>query len=152
MLSNAYVILRPFFRQRATPVSQDPLDAENWEFGKPTALRGPRCVLNRSCTDISTAEFPGIVKMEKGFSGPRPTPASHPHLNLEETMTSVPKVKPGDMVFWHCVRAPVSSMCAMLTPCYIAGRDSLCREGAHGQRRLGRYAFILFYSQVMMEF
>ena len=34
--------------------------------------------------------------------GPRLTPYTHPHLQLEETMTSVPKVNPGDMVFWHC--------------------------------------------------
>ena len=39
-----------------------------------------------------------------GYTGPRPTPKLHPHLRLEETMTSVPKVVPGDMVFWHCVR------------------------------------------------
>ncbi len=31
-----------------------------------------------------------------------PTPLTHPHLFLEKTMTSVPKVKPGDAVFWHC--------------------------------------------------
>lgn len=27
--------------------------------------------------------------------------ATHPHLELDRTMTSVPKVFPGDMVFWH---------------------------------------------------
>jgi hypothetical protein len=27
----------------------------------------------------------------------------HPHLKLDKTMTSVPAVSPGDMVFWHCV-------------------------------------------------
>lgn len=46
--------------------------------------------------------------MEDGFSGPRPTPQQHPHLRLEQTMTSVPKVNPGDMVFWHCVCFPSS--------------------------------------------
>jgi hypothetical protein len=31
-----------------------------------------------------------------------PTNSTHPHLELGKTMTSVPKVYPGDMVFWHC--------------------------------------------------
>jgi hypothetical protein len=41
----------------------------------------------------------------------------HPHLRLDKTMTSVPKVNPGDMVFWHCVskisssRLPTSFLC-----------------------------------------
>ena len=33
-LSNAYIILRPFFRRKAQPVSDDELDPENWEFGQ----------------------------------------------------------------------------------------------------------------------
>ncbi|KAI0316742.1 hypothetical protein OF83DRAFT_1059849 [Amylostereum chailletii] len=86
LLSNAYTILRPFFRAKATPVSEDLLAPENWEY------------------DVSVPEFPGIYTMpdKKSYTGPRPTPESHPHLRLEETMTSVPLVKPGDMVFWHC--------------------------------------------------
>ena len=39
---------------------------------------------------------------EDGFFGPRLTDDSHPHMLLEKNMTSVPPVKPGDMVFWHC--------------------------------------------------
>ena len=31
--SNAYMILRPFFRPIASPVSQDALDPKNWEYG-----------------------------------------------------------------------------------------------------------------------
>lgn len=34
MLSNAYLILRPFFRAKESPVSDDPLDPANWELGK----------------------------------------------------------------------------------------------------------------------
>ncbi|ETW82782.1 hypothetical protein HETIRDRAFT_315342 [Heterobasidion irregulare TC 32-1] len=82
--SNAYMILRPFFRPIASPVSQDALDPKNWEY------------------DISTPDFPGIFKRDGGFTGPRPNPESHPHFRLEDTMTPVPKVYPGDMVFWHC--------------------------------------------------
>ncbi|KZT20479.1 DUF1479-domain-containing protein [Neolentinus lepideus HHB14362 ss-1] len=84
ILSNAYTILRPFFRPKAGEVDGNPLDAENWEF------------------DISTPEFPGIYARDSGFVGPRPNPISHPHMKLEKTMVSVPKVYPGDMVFWHC--------------------------------------------------
>ncbi|THH13880.1 hypothetical protein EW146_g6392 [Bondarzewia mesenterica] len=85
--SNAYTILRPFFRPVASPISQDPLDPRNWEYEN---------------EDISTPDFPGIYKHDVGFIGPRPTTESHPHMKLDETMTSVPKVYPGDMVFWHC--------------------------------------------------
>lgn len=64
--------------------------------------------------DISTADFPGIIPVGCGYSGPRPTPQLHPHLRLEETMTSIPKVFPGDMVFWHCVSAATSKFSRLL--------------------------------------
>ncbi|KAL4062880.1 hypothetical protein J3A83DRAFT_4107876 [Scleroderma citrinum] len=85
-ISNAYIILRPFFRPRPT-VRLDALtvfDPKNWEL------------------DTSTPDFPGIERCGTGFIGPQPTPVLHPHLRLKETMTSMPKVYPGDMVFWHC--------------------------------------------------
>ncbi|THV05658.1 DUF1479-domain-containing protein [Dendrothele bispora CBS 962.96] len=84
LLSNAYLILRPFFRPLVPVDSKDIMNHQNWEF------------------DISSPEFPGIVLRDDGFSGPRPTPELHPHMLLEKTMTSVPKVMPGDAVFWHC--------------------------------------------------
>lgn len=52
--------------------------------------------------DISYADFPGIIPHDGGFIGPRPTTEMHPHMMLDKTMTSVPKVFPGDTVFWHC--------------------------------------------------
>ena len=54
--------------------------------------------------DISDHDFPGIYSIGEGFVGPRPTTKSHPHFKLDETIVSVPKVYPGDMVYWHCVR------------------------------------------------
>ncbi|KAJ3827220.1 hypothetical protein EV361DRAFT_167826 [Lentinula raphanica] len=84
VLSNAYIILRPFFRPLVPIDSKDILDVKNWAY------------------DISYADFPGILPRDGGFTGPRPTPETHPHLMLEKTMTSVPKVMPGDAVFWHC--------------------------------------------------
>ncbi|KAJ7760633.1 hypothetical protein DFH07DRAFT_816198 [Mycena maculata] len=86
LLSNAYIILRPFFRPLVPANSKDILDAKNWEF------------------DISTPDFPGIFQRENenGYAGPRPTNELHPHFLLDATMTSVPAVNPGDTVFWHC--------------------------------------------------
>ena len=35
LLSNAYIILRPFFRPVASGIdSQNPLDPQNWEYGE----------------------------------------------------------------------------------------------------------------------
>ncbi|KAF7330194.1 DUF1479-domain-containing protein [Mycena venus] len=84
LLSNAYIILRPFFRPLVPLDSKEILDAKNWAF------------------DISTPDFPGIFPRDSGFGGPHPTTELHPHLCLDATMTSVPAVNPGDTVFWHC--------------------------------------------------
>ena len=34
LLSNAYIILRPFFRLVASSDFQNPMDPRNWEYGK----------------------------------------------------------------------------------------------------------------------
>lgn len=83
-LSNAYTILRPFFRPTVPLDSEDILDPKNWMF------------------DISTPDFPGIQPCDSGWVGQQPTPDLHPHLRLEDTMISVPKFNPGDMIFWQC--------------------------------------------------
>ncbi|KAI0084900.1 DUF1479-domain-containing protein [Irpex rosettiformis] len=82
-LSNAYLILRPFFKPIAEAVT-DVFSPAFWKF------------------DISDADFPGIYAQGDLFLGPAPNPFTHPHLQLEKTMISVPTVRPGDMVFWHC--------------------------------------------------
>jgi len=83
-LSNAYLIMRPFFRPKEKQVTEEPLDAENWEL------------------DTTSPEFPGIFATPSSYRGPRLLPPSHPHMQLPITMTSCPHVNPGDMVFWHC--------------------------------------------------
>ncbi|KAI0076163.1 DUF1479-domain-containing protein [Panus rudis PR-1116 ss-1] len=83
-LSNAYIILRPFFSPKLAESDPGYLEPENWQY------------------DISYHDFPGIYSVGTGFTGPRPNAQSHPHLKLDETMISVPKVYPGDTVFWHC--------------------------------------------------
>ena len=49
-------------------------------------------------------DFPGVSHniMEGGYFTLLLTPESHPHLRLDDCMVSVPKVNPGDTVFWHC--------------------------------------------------
>jgi hypothetical protein len=66
---------------------------------QPTSYKS---VFKLSGSDISTSEFPGIFPSHGGFVGPMPTSNLHPHLRLKQSMTSVPKVYPGDAVFWHC--------------------------------------------------
>ncbi|KAF7987013.1 hypothetical protein HWV62_109 [Athelia sp. TMB] len=83
VLSNAYLILRPFFRP-ASPALAQSMDAKDWVF------------------DTSDSDWPAIVPGEVGFLGPYPTAKLHPHLRLDGAMTSIPTVRPGDMVFWHC--------------------------------------------------
>ncbi|KAJ8469327.1 hypothetical protein ONZ45_g16928 [Pleurotus djamor] len=84
LMSNAYIILRPFFRPKLPPDSAGFLEPENWEF------------------DISSPKFPGVYPRDGGFGGPQPTMQLHPHLNLDDTMISMPAVRPGDTVYWHC--------------------------------------------------
>lgn len=82
--STAYIILRPFF----TPISplssfsnpSEYLSPENWTF------------------DGESRKFPGC---SLGHNIEL-SPATHPHLELEKTMVSIPEVRPGDMVLWHC--------------------------------------------------
>ena len=48
--------------------------------------------------DTSTSEFPGCsLGHNLELSA-----LTHPHLDLSQTMTSIPSVEPGDMVLWHC--------------------------------------------------
>lgn len=85
----AYIIMRPFFQAR-TPLSEHYCDEEeakekylapsNWHF------------------DGSSSRFPGCsVGHNLELS-----PLTHPHLKLDKTMVSLPKVSPGDLVLWHC--------------------------------------------------
>jgi len=90
LLSNAYIFLRPFFSP-IKPASEfqdreEFLASENWRF------------------DSSNSQFPGIsmVGDRMMFSGQVLDSETHPHIRVDTTMVSVPKVNPGDMVFWHC--------------------------------------------------
>lgn len=82
--STAYIILRPFFTHLSPPTSfksqSEYLDPSNWTFD-PTSRKFPGCSLGHN------------IELD---------PATHPHLELEKTMVSIPEVNPGDMVLWHC--------------------------------------------------
>ncbi|PWZ00528.1 DUF1479-domain-containing protein [Testicularia cyperi] len=82
--STAYIVLRPFFSPRKSRTecasTSEFLDASNWVFDG-TSKKFPGCSLGHN------------IELDD---------ATHPHLELAETMTSVPQVGPGDMVLWHC--------------------------------------------------
>lgn len=74
--SIAYVLLRPFFTPPSNP--DDIMKAEKWEFDE-------------------TGWFPGTTKP----NSQRLSRASHPHLRLEHCLVHMPKLGPGDSVWWH---------------------------------------------------
>lgn len=61
-------------------------------------------LLLRPFFDLDTGE----LNLDSSFpnsalgAGQEYNPITHPHLELESTMVSVPKVEPGDFVAWHC--------------------------------------------------
>ncbi|KAJ7656448.1 hypothetical protein DFH06DRAFT_471627 [Mycena polygramma] len=78
-LATAYWVLRPFFRAR-NPASPS-LKWEDWNE-----------------LDLDGTGFAGC-----GLgTGLELNDTAHPHLRLNETMVSMPRVEPGDQVYWHC--------------------------------------------------
>lgn len=73
----AYVMLRPFFK--APDLEEDIMDAAKWTF------------------DADTPWFPGTWKNDSQLL----SPLSHPHLRLHECMVPIPRMDPGDTVWWH---------------------------------------------------
>lgn len=49
--------------------------------------------------DDSQPTFPGS---RPGYTQFRPTDEWHPHLEMAKSMVGIPRVRPGDYVFWHC--------------------------------------------------
>lgn len=75
-LITAYVMLRPLFRPRATR-GEAPLAFDDWEpaFDEPAFVG---CVPGKAI---------------------EPDQRSHPHLRLETSVVSIPRVEPGDQVY-----------------------------------------------------
>ena len=59
-------------------------------------------IMHQCYIDISTPDFPGTDLVNGNYAGLRPSRDFHPHLRLDECLVSVPKVYPGDTVYWHC--------------------------------------------------
>jgi hypothetical protein len=75
--SIAYLLLRPFFQP---PTSEDDvMDATKWTL------------------DVNNPWFPGTWRDDSQLL----SPTSHPHLRLPECMVSIPRMNPGDTVWWH---------------------------------------------------
>ncbi len=72
----AYFMLRPFFKP---PADGDVMNAEKWTV------------------DLETPWFPGTFRNKSQTL----SPLSHPHLRLRECMVNIPKMEPGDTVWWH---------------------------------------------------
>ncbi|KIW54106.1 hypothetical protein PV05_06490 [Exophiala xenobiotica] len=75
----AYLLLRPFFRAPDSDSEEDVRDAGKWTF------------------DPETPWFPGTFRADSQLL----SPSSHPHLRLRECMVGIPKMNPGDTVWWH---------------------------------------------------
>lgn len=83
-LATAYYLLRPFFAAKKGLIGgkvEEYLAPENWALNptQSSALHGAH---PGHCQELSAA--------------------FHPHLDLEKSMTHIPRVRPGDYVAWHC--------------------------------------------------
>ncbi|KIW91475.1 uncharacterized protein Z519_07441 [Cladophialophora bantiana CBS 173.52] len=74
----AYLLLRPFF-QPPDSEGEDIMDATKWTF------------------DFESPWFPGTFREDSQLL----SPSSHPHLRLCECMVGIPRMEPGDTVWWH---------------------------------------------------
>jgi len=75
--ASAYIQLRPFFK----PSALDPSNLDAWELDSEYI-----------------PEFPGSVP----GTAQELNVVTHPHLELADTMVSMPRVTPGDFVVWSC--------------------------------------------------
>ena len=82
--ATAYFWMRPFFspikNEEECATRDEYLDADNWRL------------------DLESTAFPGSPPGR----GQEFSDATHPHLEVNKVITSIPRVEPGDFVFWHC--------------------------------------------------
>ncbi|KAF6822711.1 hypothetical protein CMUS01_10974 [Colletotrichum musicola] len=90
----AYFLLRPFFSPRRPPPEQpDGGKADQWA----AYLHPDNWSLNPEPDTIIHGAVPGHAQ--------RITERWHPHLHLRSSLISVPTLRPGDYVIWHCDQA-----------------------------------------------
>ncbi|OAP59814.1 hypothetical protein AYL99_04816 [Fonsecaea erecta] len=75
----AYLLLRPFFQPPDSENEEDIMDASKWTF------------------NAESPWFPGTFREDSQLL----SPSSHPHLRLRECMVGIPRMEPGDTVWWH---------------------------------------------------
>lgn len=119
-LATAYLVLRPFFRPRRGREGR--LGFDDWEVDVrttdfPGSVKGkgacPTCSEANSRWRALVAIAPAAVTACRDtyarlLAGQELSDKTHPHLRLSQTMTSVPRVKPGSQVYWHCDGASTS--------------------------------------------
>ncbi|KAG0648994.1 hypothetical protein D0Z07_5009 [Hyphodiscus hymeniophilus] len=76
-VASAYMLLRPFFDPPEN--DEELLDAEKWTF------------------NAQSEWFPGTFTAKPQMLSPN----CHPHLKLEKCMIDIPRMFPGDTVWWH---------------------------------------------------
>jgi hypothetical protein len=76
----AHILLLPFFTPPAGGSEDEILDASKWTF------------------DPLTPWFPGTFRDQSQMA----SPSSHPHLRMRECMVNIPRMEPGDTIWWHC--------------------------------------------------
>lgn len=89
-LSTAYFLLRPFFKSITPPSG---LTAGEYD-GEFLAASNWKLLSEDEMTSTLQGASPGHAQELNAVL--------HPHLDLQNTMTHVPKINPGDFVVWHC--------------------------------------------------
>ncbi|KAJ9131784.1 DUF1479-domain-containing protein [Pleurostoma richardsiae] len=74
----AYMLLRPFFQPPKN--KDDVMDASKWTF------------------DTSDPWFPGTWRAKSQEL----SPDAFPHLRIKDCLVHIPKMAPGDTIWWHC--------------------------------------------------
>ncbi|KAF4124833.1 DUF1479 domain protein [Geosmithia morbida] len=90
----SYLLLRPFFSPPEN--GEDVMDYTKWTF------------------DATSTGFPGTTKPDSQ----RLSVTSHPHLRLRECMVYIPRMEPGDTVWWH------ADMCHAVDPDHQGSLDA----------------------------
>jgi hypothetical protein len=104
----AYMLLRPFFDPPEN--EEDIMDAEKWTFS------------------TESEWFPGTYIVRPQMLSPN----CHPHLKLDTCMVDIPRMYPGDTVWWH---ADVSPLFTHKLTFSLSSLDDP-RRGAKARRRV----------------